>query len=253
MGRRVLIPINKDVFALTQEERMATKLNYYLKKLHKHGITPVFVWPGMSEEEILERYVHVNGALFIGGNDFDPEVFHQKRHPTVTLDLPGRDDLEISLLKKITEEKLPFLGICRGMQALAISQGGSLIQHLPDVVDEDHGNGRTFGADTKHEIWLEKDSRAFSLLHRDKLQTACFHHQAIDTPGEGMRIVGHSPANVPEIMESSDSDWFCFGIQGHPERMQDSPLDLFFERFAEEVKGMATPHDVKTENVSARA
>lgn len=211
----------------------------YIQKLTKYNLLPIFVSPSMGWVQIEEIYNLCQGAYFIGGDDFSPSLYGQKIHPKTTVTEEKRDDVEIRLLKQILKDRKPFLGICRGIQALAITSGGSLIQHIPDKFSQENHNPNKCYDDlltsVKHTVFIEKDSKVYKLIKQRKVMVNSYHHQAVDRPGKDLRIVGKSPAGVAEVLEHEDGDYFCIGIQSHPEAEESGFFEKIFQEFAKEV------------------
>lgn len=208
----------------------------YIEKLIKYQITPLFVTTLMKWSQIEEIYKLCQGAYFIGGDDFDPALYKQKKHPKTFIGEPERDILEIKLLKKILKDKKPFLGVCRGMQALAIASGGSLIQHLPDIFPKENHNPNKSYPDLlkskKHQVNLKSESKTSKLIKKNKLMTTSYHHQAVKEAGNGMVVVGTSPQGVIEAIEHQDKNYFCLGVQCHPEAERNGDMEKIFKAFA---------------------
>jgi len=197
---------------------------------------PVFIWPDMAVN-FKALYEWCDAVLLTGGGDIDPKHYRSESHPRTDLCFPGRDAMELTLLKWIFRDKKPVLGICRGCQLLAVAKGGTLHQHIPDTdVAEQHGISEHLHtladmvpAKETHDVLIDESSRAYNLLRKQKVTVNTFHHQMVEDPGKGMRVVGKSPGGVVEIIESTDKNHFCFGIQSHPERFEESPFDVFFD------------------------
>jgi putative glutamine amidotransferase len=211
----------------------------YIQKLIKYNLLPIFVSPSMSWVQIEEIYKLCDGVYFIGGEDFNPSLYGQKKHPKTMATEKKRDSIEIRLLKQALKDRKPFLGICRGIHALAIACGGSLIQHIPDRFPKENNNPNKCYDDlltsAKHPVFIKKDSKVYKLIKKREAMVNSFHHQAVDRPGKGLRIVGKSPSGVVEILEHEDADYFCIGIQSHPEAEENSPFEKIFQEFAKEV------------------
>ena len=112
--------------------RLAPRLSYTQAVQEAGGLAVVIPAHGYLDDTaaLLDR---VDGLLFSGGPDLDPAVYGQDRHPKLGPDVDGvSDEYELALLRGAAERDLPVLGICRGMQALNVSRGGTLHQHLPD-------------------------------------------------------------------------------------------------------------------------
>ncbi len=236
--KKVIVPL-----AIYQSERIIPIYGIrstYIQKLIKYNLLPVFVAPVMNRKQIEEVYNFCSGVYFIGGEDFNPSIYGQKKHPKTVVTEGKRDGLEIWLLRKALKDRKPFLGICRGIQALAIADGGSLIQHIPDKFpNENHNRNKSYDdllTSMKHPVLIEKDSRVYKLINRQKVLVNSYHHQAVDQPGNNLRIVGKSEVGVTEILEHEDRNYFCIGIQSHPEAEKSIFFEKIFQEFARECK-----------------
>jgi gamma-glutamyl-gamma-aminobutyrate hydrolase PuuD len=161
----------------------------------------------------------VDGLVVTGGPDIDPARYGAAPHPKSGRPRPERDAWEIGLCRAALEEEVPLLAICRGVQVLNVTLGGSLHQHLPDVVGTSDHRPKV-GELSANPITLDAGSRAASILgmHTDGL---CHHHQAIDRLGEGMQAVGFAADGTVEAVEIPGAT-FALGVQWHPE---DNPQD----------------------------
>jgi putative glutamine amidotransferase len=195
----------------------------YVKAVHATGGRAVLVTPDDPDTDVLDS---LDGIMFSGGGDLDPALWGAQRHPETDPD-PGRDASEIMLMRAALERDLPVLGVCRGMQVMAVASGGSLHQHLPDLIGHERHRASSgtdpLAADAaaygRHDVVLRAGSRAHRLLGA-RLTVNSFHHQAIDDPG-GFLPVGWCPDDeVIEIVEHPDRS-FALGVQWHPERTAD--------------------------------
>ncbi len=207
----------------------------YIEKLSRYKLLPLLAPATLPRTAIKALYKQARGVLFVGGGDFDASWYGQSNHPKTSDIDPFRDRLEMYLLKKVLRDKKPFLGICRGCQALAIGSGGTLTQHL-DVADEVH-QVATYGDALKNRntAVVFAKTRTYQIL-KNSISVGCAHHQAVDQLGANMRVAAQSPGGVTEIIESTDPDHFCIGIQSHPELEDNGPLELIFKAFAKAVR-----------------
>jgi len=198
----------------------------YVKAVHAVGGRAVLITPDDPDIDVIES---LDGMVFSGGGDVDPARWRAERHPETNPDR-GRDASEFLLMRAALDAGLPLLGVCRGMQVMAVAAGGSLHQHLPDVVGHDRHRGASgtdplaAGADAygRHEVVTRPGSTARALLG-PRLTVNSFHHQAVDNPGR-LTVTGWSPEDrVPEIIEDATSS-FAIGVQWHPERTADLRL-----------------------------
>jgi putative glutamine amidotransferase len=195
----------------------------YVRAVHAAGGRAVLITPDDPGTDVLES---LDGIVFAGGDDVDPAAWGAEPHPATAPD-PARDASELLLMRAALAADLPVLGICRGMQVMAVATGGSLHQHLPDLVGHDRHraapgtdplavDSSAFG---RHDVVLTPGSAARALLG-DRLTVNSFHHQAVDDPGT-FTISGRCPEDrVVEIIEDRDRA-FALGVQWHPERTGD--------------------------------
>lgn len=164
----------------------------------------------------------LDGLVLPGGADIDPALYGESANPENDAPRPQRDAWELALVDAATRRGVPFLGICRGAQVLNVARGGTLIQHLPDVVGnrEHEGDGDTFGSVSVTTVPHTHIAR----LHPGTSHAPVYHHQAIGTVGEGLIVAARSEYGVIEAVEDPRSE-FCLAVQWHPE--QDSRQELF--------------------------
>lgn len=161
----------------------------------------------------------LDGLLLTGGPDVDPARFGAEAHPEVLV-RPERDAAEFALLDEALRRDVPVLGICRGMQVMAVHLGGSLIQHLPDVHGEDRHRGGA-GVYSEHLVHLQRGSLAHAILG-DQLVVNSYHHQAVADPGP-LHVTGRADDGTVEVVELPDRR-FAVGVQWHPEALDDRRL-----------------------------
>jgi putative glutamine amidotransferase len=195
----------------------------YVRAVHATGGRAVLITPDDPDTDVLDR---LDGIVFSGGGDVDPAYWGAERHPMTEVD-PVRDEAELLLTRAALELDLPMLGVCRGLQVMAVAAGGTLHQHLPDLLGHDRhraaagtdplaADASAFG---RHDVVTRAGSRAHDLLGA-RLTVNSFHHQAVDDPG-GFTAVGWCPDDqVVEVIEHP-SLTFALGVQWHPERTCD--------------------------------
>lgn len=194
----------------------------YVAKVAAAGGIPVLIPPVPAADERWARGVlaGLDALILTGGDDVDPARYGQERHPLTQEPDPMRDECELLLARLSREADLPVLGICRGIQVMAVEAGGSLIQHLPDlfdVVDHPSGHG-VFGS---HPVYLEEGSVLHDLLGAE-LEIATYHHQAVDV-APGYEVVARASDGVIEAMVDPAARW-RIGVQWHPEERDDPRL-----------------------------
>jgi putative glutamine amidotransferase len=195
----------------------------YVRAVHATGGRAVLITPDDPDTDVLES---LDGIMFSGGGDIDPAQWGAERHPATDID-PARDTAELMLMKAALDADLPILGVCRGMQVMAVAAGGTLHQHLPDLIGNERHQA-TPGTDPmaadasaygRHDVVIKPGSQAHALLGAH-LTVNSFHHQAVDDPGP-FTAVGWCPDDrVIEIIEDPERS-FALGVQWHPERTVD--------------------------------
>jgi putative glutamine amidotransferase len=224
----------------------------YVHAVHESGGRAVLITPDAPDADVLDG---IDGVMFTGGSDVDPALYGEPPHPATKVK-PHRDAAELLLLRAAVAADLPVLGVCRGMQLMAVAYGGRLYQHLPDVLGheghrpvpapwagnalpEERGDdggrrsqqGRTQEASPKfghHPVRLLPHSRAHAILG-DEVTVNSYHHQGVRDPG-GLTPVGWCPGDeLIEVVEDP-SRAFVLGVQWHPEDTDDFRV---FESFVE--------------------
>ena len=133
----------------------------------------------------------LDALILAGGADVDPASYGAEPHPETKGTWPERDSFELALARRALERDMPLLGICRGMQLLNVARGGTLDQHLPELVgDERHrAVAGTFG---DHEVRLAPGTLAAAAAGAERVGGQSHHHQGVDGLGEGLAVTGWS-------------------------------------------------------------
>jgi putative glutamine amidotransferase len=158
-----------------------------------------------------------DGLILAGGADIDPVTYGAERAPETVGTWPERDDFELALARGALDRGLPLLGICRGMEMLNVSLGGTLVQHLPDTVGHDRHLER-LGHFSEHEVRLEPGSLAARAAGAERTTVKSHHHQGPDLLGDGLVPSGWSgPDDLVEAIELPDREAYGLGVLWHPE------------------------------------
>ena len=182
------------------------------------GGEPVLLPTGSGTAEIVAR---LDGLVLAGGADVDPAYYGSTPGPRTVGLRPDRDAAELAVLQVALAEDLPLLAVCRGMQLLNVTLGGSLVQHLPDV-EGTLSHQLAPGVFEHREVRTAPGSELARLLG----QTAavyCHHHQALDRISDGLTPSAWAEDGVVEAVEA-DGPRFCLGVQWHPEAGGDRRL-----------------------------
>jgi putative glutamine amidotransferase len=163
----------------------------------------------------------LDGLVISGGADVDPSQYDAEPHPRTASWRPDRDAWELSLLTAAEAVRLPVLGVCRGMQVMAVHAGGRLDQHTPDLVghDEHSPGGDVFGSVA---VSTAAGSRLAALIG-PSLTVNCHHHQSV-AEHPGYVASAHAEDGTLEAMEAEGRDRFCVAVQWHPETAADVGL-----------------------------
>lgn len=190
----------------------------YVRSVELGGGLPVVIAALREPQNASDFLDRLDGLVLSGGSDVDPALYGKAPHPKLGAVVRERDDFELALTRAALERDLPVLAICRGHQVLNVATGGTLIQDIPSVVERggDH-DARSERWERSHEVRVEPGSRLHRILGRDRVDVNSFHHQAIDTLGQGLVVSARSPADgIIEGVELPGRR-FVLGVQWHPE------------------------------------
>jgi putative glutamine amidotransferase len=198
------------------------------------GGLPVLV-PPLGRPADADAYLdRLNGFLLTGGLDLNPRRHGLPWHPGVQLMPARRDDSDRALVRRLLERQMPILAVGLGVQQLNVAAGGTLYLHLPDEMPRALPHRDPTGQAHRHTVLLEPGTRLEEIYGGGEIRVNSAHHQAVRQVGAGLRVAALAPDGVIEAIESTRPDWFCVGVQWHPESETASALDLqLFECFAE--------------------
>lgn len=198
----------------------------YYTQIADAGGVPVIIPPLADKDIIINTLDNIDALLLTGGADHNPLWSGQQPHPALHNINQARDLPELLATRLACNRQMPILGICRGMQTIAIALGGEVCQdipHTPKLIKHSQEADRT---EPTHSVDIEPDSALHGIFGTDRIFVNSFHHQAVTSPGKGMRITATAPDGTAEAMEST-----ChkpvIGVQWHPEWMGADGLPLF--------------------------
>ena len=208
-----MVTIGITTYARDEEGRYSIP-GLYLDAVRAAGGIPILLAPGEPQVESLLS--QVDGLLLAGGGDVNPDRYGSSGHPEVYAVDEDRDVLEFKLVSWALEQQLPLLGICRGLQVINVALGGTLIEHLPDHIEDKTAHCLVPRAPTEHVIELAADSRLAGIYQETTFSAASWHHQAIGDVAAGLTIVGRAPDGTIEALEMANHPELI-AVQWHPE------------------------------------
>jgi putative glutamine amidotransferase len=216
----------------------------YARAVEEAGGRPLVVPP--AADGIGETLDALDGVIFSGGGDLDPELYGAEAHDATDAPRKQRDAAELRLLEAALDRDMPVLAICRGIEVLNVVRGGDLHQHVPDLVGH-HEHKETPGEFSEHEVDLLPGTKLSSILgHRAPVKS--HHHQAPARLGRGLVRSATADDGTIEGLEDPELR-FVVGVLWHPEEGEDMAL---FEAFVAEAReyrvertgaGLAARHD----------
>jgi putative glutamine amidotransferase len=204
----------------------------YVDAVRRSGGRPVLLPPGGDPAEAAATVADLDGLIVSGGGDVDPARYGARAHPETGAPNQVRDGWELALLDAAVTAGKPLLAVCRGIQLLNVLRGGTLHQHLPQVVGNEEHSGPDCGFG-RHLVRVGTAgslghvlSGAGSLASTDQtwLDAPTHHHQAVDQLGDGLVATAWAADGTVEGLEVAGSPVFMVGVQWHPEEGDDPRL-----------------------------
>ncbi len=204
----------------------------YVDAVRRSGGRAVMLPPGGDDEEASATVASLDGLVVTGGPDIDPARYGASRHPRTRASTTLRDAWDLAVTSHALRLGVPLLAICRGMQVLNVCRGGTLHQHLPDLVHHRRHDGRPNGFGLHH-VRISPDSTLAGILTQEPedgfLEVPTRHHQAVDLLGDGLEAVAWEEDGTIEAVEAGPSELdgfsgFVLGVQWHPEQGSDPRL-----------------------------
>lgn len=197
----------------------------YVEAVQRAGGAAVLLPPQPQPEALIAA---LDGVIFTGGGDISPDCYGGVQHPTVYGVDDVRDTFELKLAKYLLTSQIPTLGICRGMQILAVASGAELLPHLPEIYGEQvvHRLDQP-RRPIPHLVQAVPESRLALLLaaaeFEAEFEIVSWHHQAIKALPDGWQIAATAADGLIEAMEYQPHPWM-FAVQWHPELSPDDPV-----------------------------
>lgn len=186
----------------------------YWESLVRHGADPVYLPVGKTMDEARACIAMIDGLVLTGGPDVSPALYGEDPHKTVEHLVFGRDDFETKLYLAAREVNLPILGVCRGMQLINVIEGGTLIQDIPDLVEDALTHAPRDPAVERHHF-IRNEGRMKELFG-ERAFVNSVHHQALARVADGFEILARAKDGIVEAIASEDKN--VLAVQFHPER-----------------------------------
>ncbi len=198
----------------------------YVQRLEAAGARVVILPPDSTDADVLDR---LDGLVISGGADVDPDRYGHEPHPTTDPPRLERDAGEIVLYEGARRRDLPVLGICRGLQIMAVAEGGTLVQHLPDHVGDTRHRDEP-GTFNDHGATFAGGSLAADVVGAHDVVVNSSHHQSVADAGS-LTVTGWADDGTIEAAEDPTGS-FVLGVQWHPEAVEDPAVsDRVFAAF----------------------
>jgi putative glutamine amidotransferase len=238
MRSKPLIGLNSDYRAAKKDSPAFTFVcaGYYDSIVEAGGV-PIIL-PPTDDEAALSRLLDmVDGMVLVGGADLDPRRDGYMLHPSVRMLDERREKFDRRLMDSISKRRIPVFGIGVGMQLLNVSQGGTLLLHIPEDMPKALPHKDLLDASHRHGLEVVPGSLMERVYGDGEIRVNSVHHMAVDDVAPGFQVTARCPDGVVEAIESM-TDWMAMGTQFHPESDSASALDLrIFEEFISGITG----------------
>ncbi len=218
-----------------EAETAIVGMTYIEAVQHAGGVATLLPPDAYLTEHPDEALDHLDALLLAGGADLDPGTYGAAPHPQSASQAGLRDAFELSLARAAIARDMPVLGVCRGMQVINVARGGTLHQHVPELLGhEDHR--RVPGTFGDHDVRLTPGSLAARAAGGVHVPTKSHHHQAVDRVGDGLRVTGWATVDdLPEAIELGSAR-YALGVQWHPEA---DPASVVIASLVDEARSRA--------------
>ena len=230
--------LGKPVIGITaahcSEELKTFPRHYYVESIRKAGGIPLILPTVRTQAEGDDVLSVLDGLLLTGGGDISPVYLREDPLRGIGKCLPERDWSEILLTQLSLQKKFPILGICRGIQVLAVTAGGKIYQDIPGQHPRALEHRQTAPRQYAwHDVEIAENSALFRLLGERKVGVNSLHHQAVSEIPPGFIQNALASDGIIEGIEKTGTE-FCIGVQWHPESMEmDLHSNALFRGFIE--------------------
>ncbi len=242
MSTKPIIGINADFRPASNEHIALTwiQTGYYdqitgAKTDKSPGGIPLII-PPLADDKDLQQCLSGLDGIVLGGCslDLDPRRLGLDKHPAAKPMPTRREDFDRRLCKLAVEMKLPILAIGAGMQTVNVVCGGTLFQHIPEDIPRAFQHRDQVERTLRHIINIVPGTRIDKMYGPGEIRVNSDHHMCVDQLAPRFKVSATAPDGVVEAFESIEEDWFCVGVQWHPESETAAALDMqVFEIFLE--------------------
>ena len=194
----------------------------YCDQIVRAGGVPMVLPPVDDAEVLINMLEGIDGLVLTGGADYNPLWYGEQPEKELHTINSTRDLPELLLTRLAFNRQIPILGICRGVQTMAIALGGNLVQDLKTPLKHSQDAPRS---EATHSVTITEGSTLYGLYGQETFVNS-FHHQAVKDCGSHLHVVATAPDGVIEAVESTEQK-ALMGVQWHPEWMGDEGLKLF--------------------------
>ena len=195
----------------------------YYKQVIAAGGIPILIPPVADKDVIVNTLNHIDGLLLTGGGDYNPLWAGQEPQKGLQGINAERDLPELLITRLAYNRQIPMLGICRGIQTLAMVLGGEVVQDIAASLKHSQEADRSLPT---HSIKITPDSSLYNIYGKEKIYVNSFHHQAVGDAGSRFRVIALSEDGIVEAIESTEYKPIM-GVQWHPEWLQEEGQKLF--------------------------
>jgi putative glutamine amidotransferase len=227
----------KIAISVSVKEKAKGEKSPYFQALCAAGLAAKEIVMICPTDRARAKAENLDGVVFAGGEDVAPALYDENRRYTTVRSDRERDEFELALLEAAQEERIPILGICRGMQMINVKFGGSLYQDLKYdpyaeggfVVEHKQAGKRQ---EATHSVTLTDPESLLASAFQGCCRVNSMHHQAVRRVGRGLKVTAYSEDGLAEAFEDAGDYPFLMAVQWHPEEMTDQPEQKkIFEQF----------------------